>query len=539
MSTENNISFFKKHKFFLKLFGIPSICWVLLELWTMDVPNDDGTYTTWAEFFQETFVVIAVWFIISLIIVLIVNEVKKSKPKTKIIKEIQYIQKPDDKIVINNSDADNLKQQEIKNEKTKKKNGKYLYACESIINADEYKKAVKYFPQLYWSYVLYGTIINIVATAIFVIIFQNLVWPLIFFILFELYVMILYRIRLNHMAEKSFNSMKKKKMIDSNIHTEFYENYFIRQGENTTYRLNYEDINSCIENDTNFYLQNKNINRIIIIQKNSCSLELINFIRSKYKNLEDYTGNKKRKELNQCFFPLIMTIITFIIGWWLFYMTKGDSFGMRLGLGFFAFLPTIVFFIILVVSYFKCRTKASKDIILGLCSILTFLLLSYYICCIFIGAFAEAEHPITDIHSYKEKVNGSRLLKVFPKEIPDDVKNIKFKYSPGVLQAGTDISLYYVDKNMTLEMFDKFYKNKAIWIGHIDDYNNRPDKQSSPGIKSGLLLNDAATYENANDYVIYLIESYCDNSGYCNHASFLFAAFNEKTNEVIYASEEW
>ena len=24
----------------------------------------------------------------------------------------------------------------------------------------------------------------------------------------------------------------------------------------------------------------------------------------KYKNLEDYTGNKKRKELNQCIFPL-------------------------------------------------------------------------------------------------------------------------------------------------------------------------------------------------------------------------------------------
>lgn len=248
---------------------------------------------------------------------------------------------------------------------------------------------------------------------------------------------------------------------------------------------------------------------------------------------------KKEKNLVHCIFPFIMTIVTLFIGILFFIMTKGEPIIMRSITGFFAFLPAIVFFVILIVSYFKCKTKESKDVILGLCSILTFLLLVYYISYIFIVAFVEAEHPITDIHSYKEKVNGSRLLKAFPKEIPDDVENIKFKYSPGVLQAGTDISLYYVDKNMTLEKFDEVYKSKAIWIGHINDYNNRPDKQSSPGIQSGLLLNDAATYENANDFVIYLIESYCDNSGYCNHASFLFAAYNEKTNEIIYASEEW
>ena len=248
---------------------------------------------------------------------------------------------------------------------------------------------------------------------------------------------------------------------------------------------------------------------------------------------------KKRKNLVHCIFPFIMTIITLLVGILLFIMTKGDPIIMRSIMGFFSFLPTIVFFVILIVAYFKCTTRTSKDIVLGLCSILTFLLLGYYICWIFIGAFVEADHPITDIHSYKDKVNGNRLLKAFPKEIPKDVENIKFEYSPGVLQAGTDISLYYVDKNMTLEKFDKMYKNKAIWIGHINDYNNRTDKQTSPGIQSGLLLNDVATYENANDYVIYLIESYCDNSGYCNHASFLFAAYNEKTNEIIYASEEW
>ena len=80
--------YFLKSKFFLKLFGIPSICWFLLELLVKDVPNDDGSITTWPELLQETFIVIAVWLIISFIIALVVNEVRKSKPKTKIVKEV-------------------------------------------------------------------------------------------------------------------------------------------------------------------------------------------------------------------------------------------------------------------------------------------------------------------------------------------------------------------------------------------------------------------------------------------------------------------
>lgn len=100
-----------KSGIFLKLFLIPSVCWTLLEIWVKDIPNDDGSITTWPELLQETFIVVAVWLIVSFIIALIVNEVKKSKPKTKIIKEVQYITKTDDKIVV--------KPEEIKTEEKK------------------------------------------------------------------------------------------------------------------------------------------------------------------------------------------------------------------------------------------------------------------------------------------------------------------------------------------------------------------------------------------------------------------------------------
>ena len=111
--------YFFKSKFFLKLFGIPSICWFLLELLVKDVPNDDGSITTWPELLQETFIVIAVWLIISFIIALVVNEVRKSKPKTKIVKEVQYITKPDDKITVKPEEMKEEIKKELKEEMKK------------------------------------------------------------------------------------------------------------------------------------------------------------------------------------------------------------------------------------------------------------------------------------------------------------------------------------------------------------------------------------------------------------------------------------
>ena len=280
-----------KSSFFLKLFLIPSVCWTLLEIWVKDIPNDDGSITTWPELLQETFIVVAVWLIISFIIALVVNEVKKSKPKTKVIKEVQYITKPDDKITVKTEEIKEEIKKELKEELKKKSNSKCLYSCESILNAYEYKKSAKYFPQIYWSFVIWGTILNLVFTSVVAIIARNFIAPLVFFICYQAYIMIIFKIGLEHFVEKTFNAAKKRGGIDGEIHTEFYEDYFIRQGETTTYKMNYEDIDRCIENDTHFYLTNKKMNKNIIIQKNSCDLELINFIRSKFENLENNLGD--------------------------------------------------------------------------------------------------------------------------------------------------------------------------------------------------------------------------------------------------------
>ena len=82
-------------------------------------------------------------------------------------------------------------------------------------------------------------------------------------------------------------------------------------------------------------------------------------------------------------------------------------------------------------------------------------------------------------------------------------------------------------------MFNEKYKDNAIWIGNIDEYDEKE------GLLTGAFSNTPAYDKNSSDYVIYLYEDYCDDSGYCNHGEFLFAAFNEKTSEVIYKHEYW
>lgn len=239
---------------------------------------------------------------------------------------------------------------------------------------------------------------------------------------------------------------------------------------------------------------------------------------------------KDEKKFKKCIFPFIMTILTFIIGCSFVCLCKYSPLNLKIKISLIGYLPTLIYLILLLICYFKCNTKKSQIVITILSIILTFFLLFYYFMAIFF--YVISDNPVTDVKYYQNAVNG-KLLKVFPAEIPDDVKKVKFYYEPGFLQGGTIYSLYYIDKNMTEDKFDKKYRNKAIWIGHKKEYTEEKG-----------LLTDAFSYtpsyfKNENEYLIYLIESKCDNSGYCNHGKFLLAAYNEKTNEVVFQSEQW
>lgn len=231
-------------------------------------------------------------------------------------------------------------------------------------------------------------------------------------------------------------------------------------------------------------------------------------------------------------FSIIMCVITLLIGIWLY---KSTAFGIPIIEKTIIFLTSFIpFFIFLTISILSYRFKERYKKILKVISInISFLLVPYYFISLFVCALLSGTNPVTDPKYYNHYVTGKRLEKVFPSKIPSNAKNVEFYYTPGAFQGGTNYSLYYIDDSMTKEKFNKKYKNKSIWIGHEKEYTEEK------GLLSGAFAYTPSYNENEEDYIIYLIEGRCDDSGYCNHGNFLIAAFNEKTNEIVYCSGEW
>lgn len=240
---------------------------------------------------------------------------------------------------------------------------------------------------------------------------------------------------------------------------------------------------------------------------------------------------KEIKKNNKLAFNFV--IINFIIGTLLFYEALFRQINIILITLLISYLPFIMFFIISLLSYhLKNNLKAIK-VIKIITKILTYLQVFYYFMAIFMITILMAINPVTNPKYYKFFVNSDELTKVFPKQIPDNAENVQFYYAPGVLQGSTDYVLYYIDKNINLDRFNDLFKDKAIWIGHEKDYTEKR------GLLTGIFSHTSIKYENKNDFIIYLIEGKCDDSGYCNHGNYLLVAINENTNEIIYESRSW
>ncbi len=227
-------------------------------------------------------------------------------------------------------------------------------------------------------------------------------------------------------------------------------------------------------------------------------------------------------------FTCIMIIITFIIGLLFFMASYGYPWNIRFWIIILGFVPFIGYFVTLVLI-----DKGYRKIAAILKWLLTIFLVFYYFFALIMSVMLEIENPVIDTKYYQSKVKGERLLKAFPKEIPSQAEEISFIYMPGFLQGGEEYALYYIDPDFVEAEFDEKYRNQAIWIGYQKEYT------LNEGLFSGAFYNTPAEYKNENDFKIYLLEGRCDNSGYCNHGDFLFAAYNEKTNEIIYRSSQW
>ena len=206
MSKEKNNWDSKKRNNLLKIiFLIPAGLWLILCLIAMIPDANETDPLTWSDFILANIFIIPFWFTISFVITSFVSWIinksgENVEEKNISVSKNANMNANDDKLIVSNIENNSLKEEknvisnklETEKEDKRKPNEKCLYACESIVDASEYKKMAKYFPKrMYWVFVIRGTYLNIILSAIFAIAFKNFVSTLIFFILFELYAMLI------------------------------------------------------------------------------------------------------------------------------------------------------------------------------------------------------------------------------------------------------------------------------------------------------------------------------------------------------------
>lgn len=324
----------------------------------------------------------------------------------------------------------------------KEKKNRCLYRCESITDGYEYSKLAKYFPKrIYWVYIKLGTLLNFVITGFISLLFKNWIISLIFFVLLEIYIFIYYKTCLESVTERFQNNRIKKGMAEASGENEFYEDYIIISDKKSSVIINYSEISRCVETDTNFYFEYPNKNIIIIIQKNKCDLELINFIRSKFKNLENNLGDNSKikgvdnfknidNTLSISYFMTFLFILTIGSLWgalWLYSVI--DELNPQHGFNFlkntwifWCWLPIPITSIVLGYKYKNKGINCTKNIVGGF--IIVFLLLVYGSFCL-MPTFNEDYSKINDYRNYIDAnipSNGELEIHYWGNYFDDDKK---------------------------------------------------------------------------------------------------------------------
>ena len=299
----------------------------------------------------------------------------------------------------------------------REKMDKCLYKCESITDGYEYSKLAKYFPKrIYWVYIKFGTLLNLVITGFISLLFKNWIISLIFFVLLEIYIFIYYKTCLESVTERFQNNRIKKGMAEASGENEFYEDYIIISHKKSSVTINYSEISRCVETDTNFYLEYPSKNTVIILQKNKCDLELINFIRSKFKNLENNLGDSSNFKGVDNFKNTDNTLSISYFMTFLFILTTGSLWGALWSYSlidelnpqhafnflkntwiFWCWLPIPIASIVLGFKYKNKGINCTKNIVGGF--IIGFLLLIYGSFCL-MPTFNEDYGKINDYKNY-------------------------------------------------------------------------------------------------------------------------------------------
>lgn len=203
--------------------------------------------------------------------------------------------------------------------------------------------------------------------------------------------------------------------------------------------------------------------------------------------------------------------------------------------GLLFLLPCVCFGII---TYFtalgKLKSAASSGItaaailVLGVASLAGFSALS----------FQAATTTTTDTSKYGRalRLNSypeNALISCFPERIPEDAKDVVFRYHPAFLQGGENYELKFKADSAFLERKAEEFARKSKWTGKTSD-----KEAEKHGVISGS-LGELGYYDLPDDFIVYLLNGKPYQPGNWNHGNVSLVAVNRKSNEIIFHAEDW
>ena len=146
-----------------------------------------------------------------------------------------------------------------------------------------------YFPNLYTTLILLGTIINVFICLILYLISKNYKIPITVFVSFEMTLLVFYEYDLENSSLKYYNTLKKRNKVKDLKYTICYkEDSLIVQYDNSSTNVLYNEINRVVETKDNIYLYRKKKKLLINIKKENCDKKLLCFLDEKFKDREIY-----------------------------------------------------------------------------------------------------------------------------------------------------------------------------------------------------------------------------------------------------------
>ena len=264
---------------------------------------------------------------------------------------------------------------------------KISYKTETNVTLDEFKKGFKIIPKNYWLLVMHSMFLWTVIFTIWTIIdHADFIFLIIAEIIGFILMAVIHKFTIDDKAKKIYIKLSKDKTRDNSYTLCFYKDELEKISEHLSEKINYQNIKNVIETDTNFYLYLGD--RIIIVEKCNCDLELINFIREidsqKYVNKIgiDKVNKKNNRKIIKFFLDVLFTITILTIFFAINsvdlvsnYLNTPLAVSMQLNMWvLWLWLPIPILSIIFGFKYHKREFDCSKNIVAGVFVVIVLLL---------------------------------------------------------------------------------------------------------------------------------------------------------------------